>query len=182
MSYENDTIAGAFLAGSAAAHGQVSRWIAQTLTQPRFRALRDEWSDLHQEVGRRILESLRDERFDATRDLRVYVQSIARYVARDALMRKFRTRRFGQVESLDVAIEGEEQDLVLTREMATKVMAEVSEPCRSLFRLYFYEEWSHEQIAQELGIAAGTVKSRLFRCLKKTREQWGAEQQAAARG
>ena len=46
-----------------------------------------------------------------------------------------------------------------------RVLDEASEDCRLLMRLYFLEGKSYEEIAAELAIPVGTVKSRLSRCL-----------------
>src|SRR5262245_37375640 len=85
MPYSEDSLAGRVLRGDAKALAQLILWISHALTWPHVWSLREEWADLTQETLARVLESLRHERFDAARDLRVYVQSIARYAASRAI-------------------------------------------------------------------------------------------------
>src|SRR5437870_12130812 len=89
VTYPKESLIGRFLENDPEALGQVIRWISTALTSPRFWSLRGEWPDLVQEVLARVVESLRLERFDASRDLRVYVQGIARYASLQALSRQW---------------------------------------------------------------------------------------------
>ncbi len=42
---------------------------------------------------------------------------------------------------------------------------------RSIFTLYMFEDWSHKQIAEELGISVSTSKSQLNRAKKRVGEE-----------
>src|SRR5262249_47410454 len=70
MPYPKDSLAGRLLADDPVALGQVIRWISLTLTSPKFWVLRRDWPDLVQEVLTRVVETLRLERFDASRNFR----------------------------------------------------------------------------------------------------------------
>ncbi len=159
-----------FLRGEALAYATVARWIAQALTSPRFRLLRSEWKDLHQETLRRVVESLRRGRFDASRSFRVYVQSIARYVARDALTRELRRRGHITSEAVQASSDAVLEAVLQARELAAEVLTRIPPGCRRLFRLLFQEELNQAEIAERLDVPIGTIKSRTFRCLKKARE------------
>ena len=172
MRYDSDSVEGRLLAGEAEAYGQVTRWIGQILTRPRFRLLREEWDDLHQEAMARLLESLRRGRFDASRDFRVYVQSIARYTARDAVVRRIRGLELESALPADPPGGEEQEDRLWTRDLATKVLEAMSEACRGLVRAYFFRQRSYDQISKERDLPVGTVKSRLFRCLEEARRRF----------
>lgn len=167
--YDSDSVEGRFLGGDPAAHRQVARWIAQIVTRPRFRILRDDWNDVHQDALRRIVESLRHGRFDASRDFRAYVHSIAWYTARDMAARKVREYQHTTSPGKEAAASHVESDLIVTRDLVRRILASMPEECRRLFSLYYRQQRSYDEIAELLGIPVGTVKSRLSRCLRKAR-------------
>jgi len=166
--YRHTSIEGQFLAGEPEAVGTVNRWISLVLTSSRFWSLRCQWLDLHQEVMKRAVESLRYERFDDAQDFRTYVQAVARYTALQAINSSVRTGALDIVgaRSRDRSGAGTEA-IVVYRQLARQVLAQASEDCRRLFKAYFYEQRSYEEIARDLEMPVGTVKSRLFRCLQK---------------
>jgi RNA polymerase sigma factor (sigma-70 family) len=154
------------LAGDPDALGEVVRWIAQVIASRRYLALRHEWIDLHQEALMRVIESLRQGRFDPGQDFRRYVQAIARYTTLQSLNRP--ERRFaGRAAQSAVADPdpGPEERLSL-RDLARRALARASQECRQLLRAYFIEELDYEEIARRSGVPSGTVKSRLMRCLE----------------
>ncbi len=167
VGYEADSLEGRFLAGEVGAYAVVSRWVAQVLTLPRFRILRSEWPDVHQEVLRRIVDSLRHGRFREGLDLRVYVQGIARYAAREVVIRIL--RESGSSLPDDVAVPSRAEDLALDRQKVRLILEQMPEPCREIFRLLFYQQLRYEEIGDRLGVPLGTVKSRAHRCLERGR-------------
>ena len=170
--YEEDSLEGQFLAGDLSAHEKIVRWISDVLSSPRFRLLRSEWADLSQSILQRLVESLRAERFDPTLDLRTYVQGIARYTARDALGRRIRILELADVDAPLGSAATDAEELVLTRELVQKVVGLLPDRCQQLLRLFFYDQRGYPEIAQELGIAVGAVRTRLFRCLERARERF----------
>jgi len=169
--YPEDTLARRLLADDPEALGQVIRWISTTLTSPRFWSLRREWPDLVQEVLTRVVESLRLERFDASRDFRVYVQGIARFVGLQTLSRRTPVPFSGNPSAWPGAVARTPESRLIDRQLARRILDFSSEPCRELFRLHFFEARSHEEIAAILDIPVGTVKSRLFRCLESAHHE-----------
>ena len=166
MPYAEHSIARRLLDNDPEALGQVIRWISTALASHRFWLLRSEWPDLVQEVLARIIQSLRSGRFDDSRDLRVYVQGIARFCCLQALG----TRK----ESVISANPGELPDRgspdpvkrLIRLQLVRRVLDLASEDCRELFRLYYFDGQSYEEISAGTGLPVGTVKSRLFRCLE----------------
>lgn len=169
--YPDSSLAGQFLRGDSGAHGQVVRWLAAVLTGPRFRVLRPDWQDLLQECLKRVLESLRSGRFDPDLSFKAYVQSIARYTAREHVAKTHRMYTdplIGDAEDLSVPAVDER---IAGQQLATAALALVGPECRLIFDRFFYAGWSYARIAEELGIPLGTMKSRMFRCLRKAREE-----------
>lgn len=60
-----------------------------------------------------------------------------------------------------------------------RTMNKLPKGCRVIFNLYFFEEYSHQQIAEELEISVGTSKSQLSRAKQllkdvlKTKSNYG---------
>lgn len=172
MRYSEHSIEGRLLRDDPEAFGLVVRWVSRTITWPRFWALRQEWSDLVQEVLARVVESLREGRYDDRRDFGLYVQGIARLTALRALKetaRRSRQEDSTSVEALAVGADRSPVDGLARREVLRRVMDLASEECRFLIRAYYLEESSYEDIATALALPIGTVKSRLFRCLEAAR-------------
>ena len=47
------------------------------------------------------------------------------------------------------------------------IFLDLTEQCRKTLRLVFFEKQCYKRIGEMLGIAEGTVKSRVSRCLEK---------------
>jgi RNA polymerase sigma factor (sigma-70 family) len=171
MAYLDESLEARLLVGDVEAIDVVSRWIAGVLTLPRFWRLSQEWRDLHQETMACLLESLQEGRFDASRDLRVYVQGIAHHVVLRRLREMQGERGRRPEAALDVGLDPENQ--VMTNQLVRRVLDMASEECRVLIAGYFLGQRSYEEIAGELEVPVGTVKSRLFRCLESA--YWAVE-------
>jgi len=172
VAYSENSIEGRLLQNDPEALGQVLRWITAVLTWPRFWSLREEWPDLVQETLTRVVESLRRSRFDAERDFYFYVQGVARHTALHAL--EAASRRTGKEgpalpEEILASPGATAGESVPMRQLLRRVMDDASEDCRFLMRVYYLEEKSYGEIATELALPVGTVKSRLFRCLESAR-------------
>ena len=63
------------------------------------------------------------------------------------------------VESPEVTVEDEDFPL----EFLNRIIAELPERYRLVFNLYVFEEYSHQEISEILGISVGTSKSNLSR-------------------
>lgn len=165
MPYVEGSIERRLLEDDIRALGQVVRWISVVLTAPRFWRLRPEWADLQQEILMRLIESLRQERFDQARDFRVYAQGVARYTALQACSRQGRDT-IGLAEPGPASPGPGPEQRAIRRQMVRRIFDQISNPCRELIRLYFLEDRDYEEIAGMLSLPTGTIKSRLFRCLR----------------
>lgn len=166
MPYAEHSVARRLLESDPEALGQVIRWISMALASPRFWPLRREWPDLLQEVLTRVIESLRSERFDESRDLRVYVQGIARFACLQALGSQLASAKGGNPAEIPEAGSPDPVQRLTDFQLVRRVLDLASEDCRELFRLYYFDAQNYEEIAASLGMAVGTAKSRLFRCLE----------------
>jgi RNA polymerase sigma-70 factor, ECF subfamily len=104
-------------------------------------------------------------------------------VARNMIIDERRSARFrNEVGSLDTAPEAPEDsgvnevDSALDRLLIGDAMAQLSADHRAVIRRSYYLGWSTAQIAADLDIAEGTVKSRLhyaIRALRLTLQEMG---------
>ena len=165
MAHTTETLHARFLAGDPDAIGRVGRWVAEILTSPRFWRLRNEWRDLHQEVLARVLESVRTGRYDASRDLRLYVRGIASHAALERL-RAAPPSVAAELDGLPFLRASDAERRALMLQFVRRVLDLASEECRRLIADYFLQQRSYAEIAHEQDLPVGTVKSRLFRCLE----------------
>ncbi len=157
-----------FLNGNVEVVDRVDMWVAQVLAWPRFRFLRDQRVDLHQEILQRVVESLRRNRYDPTRDFRTYVQGVARHTASELMRKRIRDRKLEQ--TLPERPEPFPSPAIqLARREAREILERLPSECGGLLESYYIGQHSLRDIADRDGIPIGTVKSRLFRCLESAR-------------
>jgi RNA polymerase sigma-70 factor (ECF subfamily) len=56
------------------------------------------------------------------------------------------------------------------KEILKEAFDEIGEPCAEILRLRYYDNHSYDEIARRMEVAAGTVGSRLQRCLLRLKE------------
>lgn len=157
----------------------------QTLGWLRAHAGSDEAHDLFQEVYEELLKTLRRKGIGYIDDAYAFVRNLAK-----SRLGKRRRRQKPTELPLEFSDEdGEElerwlssgfvlEDEVARRDLAERVRAFVdgeSEDSRQVFYLHFGAELTLAECADELGIPESTVKSRLYRLLKKIRENFEFE-------
>jgi RNA polymerase sigma-70 factor, ECF subfamily len=104
-------------------------------------------------------------------------------VARNMIIDERRSSRFrNEVSSLDGTAapeqaSPEEVDSALDRMLIGEALAQLSPDHRAVVRRSYYQGWTTTQIADDLGVAEGTVKSRLhyaLRAMRLTLQEIGA--------
>ena len=158
-----------FLAGDGAAAATLEGWI-RSAAFPYRHLVGEDWDDGIQESLIKVLENLRDDRFDGRSSLKTYVWRLTSYRFIDRLRRRRQQVDLDDVELVDR--EGDPADLALRRErwrMAARVLEKSSEACRQLWRLLL-SGLGYRQIGEQLGVAAGTLRVRMLRCRDKALE------------
>lgn len=83
-------------------------------------------------------------------------------------------RKFTQApEELSYELPDEDQSAmdILSAKELTRMIQSLPDGYRSVFNLYVIEGFSHEEIAEQLGISPGTSKSQLFKAKKYLRQK-----------
>ncbi|MEM8756237.1 MAG: RNA polymerase sigma factor [Planctomycetota bacterium] len=142
-------------------------------------AFQDTFLQLHLSAGR----------FDTTRRFRPWLFTIAANKARDAL-RKHRRQPMltlskpvaGEgsaevVDLLEIATSAPSSRMAAAEQQAAvdQVLASLSYPLREVLLLAYFQRLSYAQIAEELSIPLGTVKSRLHSAVAQFAKRWKAQ-------
>jgi len=142
-----------------------SRYVHAIATQA-YRLAPSDAEDVFQEVFARTYERLGELRDDSA--IRPWIGQLTRRLCVDCLRSRSR-------ESGPGPLEQGEPDATLARiEEALSVregLRMLSADCREILDRFFCRDESYATIAGELGIAAGTVASRISRCLGKLRDR-----------
>lgn len=152
-----------------------SRYVFAIATQG-FGLSPDDAEDVFQEVFARVFE-----RLDTLRDdeaVRPWIAQLTRRLCIDRL--RAGSREFtADTEELP---EGPDEDVLLKLEEAFDVhdaLAGLPEHCQEILDRFFARDESYQTIGEALDIPAGTIASRISRCLAKLREVMEGRNSAA---
>lgn len=101
--------------------------------------------------------------YDPGRGLGPWLLTIARHTALDVLRRELRPTRGGHEAEQDAVVEPPGMDGVWLAWAVREALGKLVEHEREIVRLSFFEDLTHPQIAERLGVPVGTVKSRSHR-------------------
>lgn len=156
-------------AGDAGAWNELverfSRYVYAIATQA-FRLPEHDAEDVFQDVFARAFERLDTLRSDAA--IRPWIGQLTRNCCLDRLRDGKRELVVEEVD--DTAVEGTMERL----EEAFAVregLARLSEECREILDRFFCRDESYRTIGADLGLPAGTIASRISRCLARLRSQ-----------
>ena len=170
------TVVEAFHAGDELALAEIyARW-SPLVYSLALRSLRDVTEA--EEVTQRVFTGAWTSRhtFDPTRArLPAWLIGIARNCIADAARRAGREAERRQADAVrtDREPRHEESDLLVDRLVVRAEVERLGPPKSTIMALAFYEELTHQQIAQHLDLPLGTVKSHLRRGLTNLRTRLG---------
>ena len=131
-----------------------------------FRLSEHDAEDVFQDVFARVYERLDSLRSDEA--IRPWIAQLTRRLCID------RMRSGGREEATDEIAEHGEEDETLARIdeafAVREAMADVPEDCREILDRFFARDESYKTIGEALDLPAGTIASRISRCLAKLRE------------
>jgi len=108
--------------------------------------------------------------YDPRRPLGPWLMTIARHACLDLVRRELRPTRGGHEEEQDSVVEGPGIDQVWTAWEVQEAVRRLSDDEQLIVRLSFFEDLTHAQIAERLGLPIGTVKSRSHRAHRRLAE------------
>jgi RNA polymerase sigma-70 factor, ECF subfamily len=132
--------------------------------------------DVFQEVFARTFEHLDSLREDGA--IRPFVGQLTRRLAIDQLRA---AARIGPPLEADVEAptQTDELDAIERALDVREALAGLSEECREVLDRFFARDQSYRTISLELGIAPGTVASRISRCLSRLADELGGRKPPA---
>jgi RNA polymerase sigma-70 factor (ECF subfamily) len=139
-----------------------SRYVYAIVSQG-YRLSGPDAEDAFQDVFLRVYD-----RLGTLRDpeaIRPWIGQLTRRVCLDRVARKEDLQPV-EPESVDATID-ELDEAFAVRE----ALGRLSEDCQEVLDRFFCRDESYRTIGQELGIPAGTIASRISRCLAKLKEQ-----------
>lgn len=143
-----------------------SRYVYAIATQA-FRLSEHDAEDVFQEVFARTYQHLDRLRDDAA--IRPWLAQLTRNLCLD------RIRETSRLQPTDQDLEPSGADETLDRLddalSVQEALARLGEPCGELLDRFFARDESYKKIGDELALPAGTIASRLSRCLTKLRGQ-----------
>jgi RNA polymerase sigma factor (sigma-70 family) len=140
-----------------------------------FRLPQQDAEDVFQEVFARAYERLHDLRSDAA--VRPWLAQLTRRLCIDRLRLVAR-----DTPSDSEPDEREVDDVLTTLDEAMTVRAaldKVGDPCREILDRFFCRDESYRMIGDLLDIPAGTIASRISRCLDKVRAELDGRSQGS---
>jgi RNA polymerase sigma factor (sigma-70 family) len=142
-----------------------SRYVHAIATQA-FRLSDDDAEDVFQEVFTRTYTRLGALRDDAA--IRPWLAQLTRNLCLDRIRDTSRTQ-----PADDVDPGGVDETLVQIDEALTvqDALTRLGDPCADLLDRFFCRDQSYKLIGDELALPAGTIASRLSRCLTKLRAE-----------
>jgi RNA polymerase sigma factor (sigma-70 family) len=140
-----------------------------------FRLPQHDAEDVFQEVFARAFERLSELRSDDA--VRPWLAQLTRRLCIDRLRRNAR-----DMPSDTEPDENEVEDVLSQLDEAMAVRAaldKVGDPCREILDRFFCRDESYRTIGETLDIAAGTIASRISRCLEKVRAELDGRSRAS---
>jgi len=134
----------------------------------RYADSRDQGVEILNDSFMKVFENIR--KFDSERPFKPWLRRIIINTAIDHYHRNKKVRELSNYEITENSMAEDEKILSgISYEEIIDMMQELSPAYRAVFNLHVIEGFSHEEIAEKLGISVGTSKSNLSKAKKNLR-------------
>jgi RNA polymerase sigma-70 factor, ECF subfamily len=152
-----------------------SRYVYAIAVQA-FRLSAEDAEDVFQEVFTRTYEHL--DRLRADEAIRPWLAQLTRNAAIDRLRRRAREH---PLEEVELPEEVDETQLRLDEALDVhEALRALPEHCREILDRFFARDESYQTIAGALELPAGTIASRISRCLRRLRDLYEGREPGSA--
>lgn len=140
----------------------------------RYAKSREEAEDILQEGFLRVFRKI--ETYQGTGSLEGWMRRVFTNVAIRHYQKNSRIHIVSGIDELEEEPSGEVLDHFFAAEDLMKMVQSLPDGYRMVFNLYAIEGFSHEEIAEELGISVGTSKSQLARARRSLQRMMEPEE------
>ena len=136
-----------------------------------FRLKEEDAEDVFQDVFTRVYTHLDRLRDDAA--VRPWIAQLTRRLCLDAIARGSRERGSREQPASEQDFEEQGNDFAEIEEAfaVREAVTTLGDACQEILDRFFAQDQSYRTISAELDIPAGTIASRIARCLRKLREE-----------
>lgn len=121
-----------------------------------------------------LIEKVSDPEFQLTSKLSTYLYGINNFLLRNILRKEQKNNReVHWEEALNISDEALAYDFEKEARLKSmeKILDSVSEKCRKIFQLFYYEQQSMENIARKLGFTSvNSAKTQKYKCIEKAHQ------------
>jgi RNA polymerase sigma-70 factor (ECF subfamily) len=132
-----------------------------------FRLSREDAEEVLQDTMLQVYEHLAD--FRGTGALRAWIGTIAQNASRQRLRGRVRRSESALPDEVIDTAQQQALDAVEEAFQTRSALAQLDAPCRQILEQFFFYNRRYAEIASDLGVPAGTVASRIARCLVRLR-------------
>jgi len=163
-----------YLAGDTKTVNQIHQWIQQVV-QSRYWGLHEHWSDITQDVHRKLIETFGQSRFRLRANVRSYVYRVAQLTCIDYLRRQYRRPETETLEG-ELPLRDERFDpdqwaeAIDQQRLLFKLFHALPDECRRLWRSLFLDGRSYRELSEQWHISEATVRVRFHRCKQRALE------------
>lgn len=121
-----------------------------------------------------LIEKVSDPDFQLTSRLSTYLYGINRFLLQNLLRKEQKNHReVVWEEAMNISDEDFSYDYEKEAKMKSmeKILAQVSEKCRKIFQLFYYEQKSMEEISRKMGFASvNSAKTQKYKCIERAHQ------------
>ena len=117
-----------------------------------------------------LLEKLRDTNFELTSKITTYLYGINRFLLLNQLRKEGKTVSLEWRDTLILSNEDFNYDFEKEKKLTLieKVLDSISEKCKSIFQLFYFQNKSMKSIAEELNYSSvNSAKTQKYKCIER---------------